>query len=96
MSISGGPQFDTNQDLTNVGASFNDGFLIVNFTRPIISPNATQDINLDACRYVGFATEGEVESFVSPAEFGGPRSIWLFDSQICLQMCQFEGMLNSI
>ncbi|XP_019856323.1 PREDICTED: uncharacterized protein LOC109584867 [Amphimedon queenslandica] len=91
VSVSGGPQFDANQDLTNVGTSFNDRFLTVNFTRPIISPNATEDINLDACRYIGFATEGEVESFVSPAEFGGPRTIGLFGSQICLQMCQFEA-----
>ena len=57
MSESGGPRYDTNQDIMNASASLSNGLLTVNFTRPIIImiiwQNATaEDVSLDDCRCI--------------------------------------------
>ncbi|XP_019863398.1 PREDICTED: uncharacterized protein LOC100635511 isoform X2 [Amphimedon queenslandica] len=81
---------DTEQNLQNTSATLSGGFLTVNFTRPIISPDKNQDLDLNTCKYVIYVFNGVVTagSFSSPTAFGIPAGFGLFPMQLCLQNCQ--------
>ena len=84
---------DTEQNLEDTSASLSDGFLTVNFTRPIISPDKTQDLDLNMCQYVIYVFNGTVMgSFSLPSVFDTPSGFGLFPMQLCLQYCQ--GILS--
>ena len=88
-------QLDTEQNLEDTSATLSDGFLTVNFTRPIISPDKNQDLDLNTCQYVVYVFNGAVlGSFESPTGFNIPTGFGLFLMQLCLQNCQ--GILSII
>ena len=79
---------DTKQNLESISTLLSAGFLTVNFTRPIVSPDNTQDLDLNVCRYVIYIYGGTVNSFTSPNSFGIPTGFGIFPIQLCLQNCQ--------
>lgn len=85
-------QLDAQQDIEDTSTELSNGLLTVNFTRPIVSTDNDQDIDLDACRYLVWTYGGIVDSFVSPnfTIANLPKAFGTFDGQICLQSC--EGM----
>ena len=82
-------QLDVQQDIEDTSTELSNGLLTVNFTRPIVSTDNVQDIDLDACRYLVWTYGGIVDSFVSPNfTFANlPKAFGTFDGQICLQSC---------
>ena len=79
---------DTIQNLESNSTSLSGNFLTLNFTRPIISPDKTQDLDLNVCQYVIYIYGGTVDSFTSPNSFGIPPGFGIFPNQLCLQNCQ--------
>ena len=80
---------DTEQNLENTSALLSGDLLTVNFTRPIISPDKTQDLDLNVCQYVIYVFNGAVVgSFSSPSGFNITFSIGFGVFQLCLQYCQ--------
>uniref|UniRef100_A0A1X7VNC9 DOMON domain-containing protein n=1 Tax=Amphimedon queenslandica TaxID=400682 RepID=A0A1X7VNC9_AMPQE len=79
-------QLDAEQNLQDTSASLSSGFLTVNFTRPIISPDKTQDLDLNTCKYViyVFNGTGAVDSIPSLDSLG----FGIFSMQLCLQYCE--------
>ncbi|XP_019863405.1 PREDICTED: uncharacterized protein LOC109592386 [Amphimedon queenslandica] len=79
-------QLDAEQNLQNTSASLSDDFLTVNFTRPIISPDKNQDLDLNTCKYVIylFNGTGAVSSIPSLDSLG----FGMFPMQLCLQYCE--------
>ena len=79
---------DIIQNLESNSTSLSGNFLTLNFTRPIISPDKAQDLDLNVCRYVIYIYEGTVNSFISPTIFGIPTGFGIFPNRLCLQNCQ--------
>ncbi|XP_019863668.1 PREDICTED: uncharacterized protein LOC109592727 [Amphimedon queenslandica] len=89
-------QLDTEQNLQNTNASLSGDFLTVNFTRPIISPDKNQDLDLNMCQYVIYVFNGAViGSFSSPTGFNIPSGFGLLPMQLCLQNCQDVSSLST-
>ena len=84
---------DTNQNLESNSTSISGSFLTLNFTRPIISPDKTQDLDLNVCRYVIYIYGGTVDSFTMPTFTlsNAPTGFGIF--QLCLQNCQGMSMI---
>ena len=73
------------QDLTYTSTSLSNRVLTASFTRPIVSSDKDQDFDLDVCRSVLWAYDGNVTNFTSPfIEVSDPEKIGFFDDQICL------------
>ena len=79
------PVYDSQQDLTQTSTSLSNGILTASFTRPIVSSDKDLDVDLDVCRFIGFAYGGNVTNFTSPFIHGSrPTHIGVFNIQICL------------
>ena len=83
--------YDKQQDIEDTSTLLynDDDLLMVNFTRPIVSTDKTQDTSLNACKYLIWAYGGTVESFEYPKFTleNLPRAFGTFNGQICLQYC---------
>ena len=93
VAIASSNVLDTIQNLESNSTSLSAGFLTLNFTRPIISPDKTQDLDLNVCRYVIYIYGGAVDSFTMPTftVSNAPTGFGIFPNQLCLQNCQ--GMI---
>ena len=56
---------DIQQDLTQTSTSLSNRVLTASFTRPIVSSDKDQDVDLDVCRNVVWAYDGNVTDFSS-------------------------------
>ena len=83
---SGFPPYDTQQDLTQISTSLSNGVLTASFTRPIVSSDKTQDLDLDVCQYyILWTYGGTVTNFTSPVTLNPSTQIFgVFDTKICL------------
>ncbi|XP_003385548.3 PREDICTED: uncharacterized protein LOC100633167 isoform X1 [Amphimedon queenslandica] len=85
-----GPIYDTEQNFIYTSTSRYNDMLTISFTRPIDSPDDTQDLDLTQCRYVLWAYGGSVSMFPSmmsdEAASGLTRHTMrgVFSKQICL------------
>lgn len=58
---------------------------MVSFTRPIVSSDKTQDLDLDVCRHILWNYNGTVTNFTSPITFNHTTQVVdFFEIQICL------------
>ena len=77
------PIIDAQQNITQTSTSLSNGILTVSFTRPIISRDKSHDLDLNVCRNVWWAYDGNVTNF-SPLEINSPAKLGYFNVQICL------------
>ena len=75
---------DMQQDLTQTSTSLSNRVLTASFTRPIVSSDEAQDVDLDVCRNVVWAYDGNVTSFTPYLIVSDPAKVGFFDDQICL------------
>ena len=81
------PPFDDSQDITNRVVGVDDGVTTISFTRPIVSDDNDDDLDLDECRYVIWAYGGTVTSYGTNGMngvFGGHSERGVFPNRICL------------
>lgn len=77
--------YDTQQDLTQTSTSLCNGILTASFTRPIVSSDKTQDVDLDICRFVFWTYDGNVSNFTSPFTPVSRGTLFdVFNIPICL------------
>jgi hypothetical protein len=62
-----GPTYDPEQNIMDTSVMRSEDTLYFSFTRPIVSPDNANDIDLDQCVYVLWALGGAVDNFTSPA-----------------------------
>lgn len=89
------PDYDRQQDLTRTFTGLSNGLRILNFTRPIISTDKQQDIDLNACRYVRWAYGGTamLDQLNEASIITLPTRSGAFGGQICLQECR-QGIID--
>lgn len=83
---------DAEQNLKATNTSLNNNTLTVHFTRFIISPDTTQDLNLTGCRSVAWVygiNNIPINNLLN-LEFG------IFSIPLCLQLCQGTAMVSMI
>ena len=90
------PMYDDAQNIKN-GSAYDDGTTTtISFIRPRVSPDNSEDIDLDQCVFVIWAFGGSVSSHETPASFVVHTSRGVFASQLCLQECGASGLVVSM